>query len=83
VATPVRPKPSRRALVAIGVLLLWLVGLGFLARRELFRPRLERLAEAGLRIDQYTSFFALRDDADLVGYASSIVDTTSSEITIT
>jgi hypothetical protein len=84
VATPVRPKPSRRALVAIGVLLLWLVGLGFLARRELFRPRLERLAEAGLRIDQYTSFFALRDDDDdLVGYASSIVDTTSSEITIT
>lgn len=82
--TPVRAKPSRRALVAIGVLLLWLVGLGFLARRELFRPRLERLAEAGLRIDQYTSFFALRDDDDdLVGYASSIVDTTSSEITIT
>jgi hypothetical protein len=84
VGTPVRAKPSRRALLAIGVLLLWLVGLGFLARRELFRPRLERLAEAGLRIDQYTSFFALRDDRDdLVGYASSIVDTTSSEITIT
>lgn len=81
--TTVRPKPSRRALVAIGVLLLWLVGLGFLARQELFRPRLERLAEAGLRVDQYTSFYALRAENDLVGYASSIVDTTPSEITIT
>jgi hypothetical protein len=79
----VRSRPSRRALVAIGVLALWLGGLGFLARRELFRPRLERLAEAGLRIDQYTSFFGLRaPNRELVGYASSIVDTTTSEVTI-
>jgi len=77
-----RTRPSRRALVAIGVLLLWLAGLGFLARRELFRPRLERLTEAGLRINQYTSFFALRSNGELVGYASSIVDTTTSEINI-
>jgi hypothetical protein len=69
--------------IAIGVLLLWAVGLGLLARRELFRPNLERLAEAGLRIDQYTSFFALRAMNDeLVGYASVIVDTTTTEITI-
>ena len=82
--TVVRPKPSRRALIAIGVLLLWVAGLGFLARRELFRPRLDRLTEAGLRINQYTSFFALRaPNKELVGYASSIVDTTTSEITIT
>lgn len=77
-------RPSRRALVAAGVLLLWLAGLGFLARRELFRPRLDRLTEAGLRINQYTSFFALRAaNNELVGYASSIVDTTTTEITIT
>jgi hypothetical protein len=77
-------KSSRRAFVAIGILLLWVAGLGFLARRELFRPRLDRLTEAGLRINQYTSFFALRDDRDsLTGYASSIVDTTTTEITIT
>ena len=75
--------PSRRALVAIGVLLLWVAGLGFLANRELFRPRLDRLTEAGLRINQYTSFFALRNNDELVGYASSIVDTTTTEITIT
>jgi hypothetical protein len=68
----------------MGVLALWLGGLGFLARRELFRPRLDRLTEAGLRINQYTSFFALRaPNRELVGYASSIVDTTTTEITIT
>jgi hypothetical protein len=78
-----RSTPSLRAVVAIGVLALWIGGLGFLARRELFRPRLERLAEAGLRINQYTSFFALRaPNNELVGYASSIVDTTTSEINI-
>lgn len=75
--------PSRRGLVAIGVLLLWVAGLGLLARRELFRPRLDQLAEAGLRINQYTSFFALRENNQLVGYGSSIVDTTTTEITIT
>ena len=70
-------------MVAIGVLALWLAGLGFLARRELLRPRLDRLTEAGLRINQYTSFYALRKNNELVGYASSIVDTTTTEITIT
>lgn len=70
-------------MVAVGVLLLWIAGIGLLARRELFRPRLDQLAEAGLRIDQYTSFFALRENKQLVGYGSSIVDTSITEITIT
>lgn len=70
-------------MVAIGVLLLWAVGLGFLVRREFFRPRMDILTEAGLRINAYTSFFALRQNGNLVGYGSSVVDTTTSEITIT
>jgi hypothetical protein len=78
-----RSRPSRRGLIAMGVLGLWIAGLGFLARQELFRPRLERLTEAGLRINQYTSFFGLRaPNKELVGYASSIVDTTLTDITI-
>jgi hypothetical protein len=75
-------KASRRVAIGIGVLALWAIGMGFLARREFFRPRLEQLTEAGLRVDQYTSFYALRQNGDLVGYASSIVDTTTTEITI-
>jgi hypothetical protein len=81
---PVSPNKSssRRLAIAVGVLAFWAVGLGLLTRREFFRPRLDRLTEAGLRINQYTSFFALRDNGNLVGYASSIVDTTATDITI-
>src|SRR5205814_3452851 len=41
---------SPRALVAWMILLLWLGGLGFLVRREYFRPNTERFAEAALRV---------------------------------
>jgi hypothetical protein len=72
-----------RRWVAIGVIALWLAGLGMLARRELFRPHLERLAEAALRVNQATTFFGVSRDSGLVGYASSVVDTTPSSIIIT
>ena len=81
-ATSSKSKPSRRVLIAFGVFLLWGVGLALLTRRELFRPRLDRLAEVGLRMNQYTSFYSLRWNDELVGYGSSIVDTTTTEITI-
>src|SRR3954464_1145520 len=73
---------SRRGGIAVGVLLLWAVGLGFLTRREYFRPRMDRLAEAGLRINAYTSFFGLRENGHLVGYASEFVDRVESGILI-
>jgi hypothetical protein len=76
-------KSSRRRLYAIGILGLWLAGLGMLARREFFRPHLERLAEAALRVNQATTFFAVSRDSGLVGYASSVIDTTTTSITIT
>jgi hypothetical protein len=62
------------------VLTLWAVGLGMLARQELFRPHLERLTEAGLRVNQSTAFFGVSRENGLVGYASSVIDTTASEI---
>lgn len=78
------PRQSlRRVLIAIAVLALWAAGLGLLARREFFRPRLERLAEAALRVNQATTYFGVSRDSGLVGYASSIIDTTTSSITIT
>ena len=82
-STSSKPKPSRRALIAFGVFVLWGAGLALLTRRELFRPRLDRLAEVGLRMNQYTSFYGLRANGELVGYGSSIVDTTPTEITVT
>lgn len=73
----------KRRWAAIGVIALWVAGLGVLTRRELFRPHLERLAEAALRVNQFSTFFGVTRDTQLVGYASSIIDTTPSSITIT
>jgi hypothetical protein len=75
--------PSLRRVLAISVLVLWGAGLGVLARREFFRPHLERLAEAGLRVNQATSFFAVSRDTGQIGYASSVIDTTERDIIIT
>jgi hypothetical protein len=69
--------------VAIGVLTLWIAGLGYLARRELFRPHIEQLAEAALRVNQATTFFAVSRDSGLVGYSSSVIDTTPTSIIVT
>lgn len=68
---------------AVGVLALWLAGLALLARREFFRPHVDRLADAALRVNQATTFFAVSRDSGLVGYASSVIDTTTSSIIIT
>lgn len=77
------PRHTRRRAIAISVLVLWGAGLAVLARREFFRPHLERLAEAGMRVNQATTFFAVSRDSGQVGYASSVIDTTEREIIIT
>ena len=41
---------NRRALTAVAIVLAWLGGLGMLVRREYFRPHIDRLAEAALRV---------------------------------
>jgi hypothetical protein len=82
--TAVRPRRTvSRRWIALGIVALWLAGLGMLARRELFRPHLERLAEAALRVNQATTFFGVSRDSGLVGYASSVIDTTPGAIIIT
>ena len=73
---------SRRGLTAVAVLGLWAVGLGFLVRRELFRPDTEMFAEMGLRITPQAMFYAVMRDGEHVGFASSTIDTTESGVTI-
>jgi len=68
--------------IAVAVFVLWAAGLGVLGRREFFRPHLERLAEAALRVNQATTFFAVSRDSGPVGYASSVIDTTTTSIVI-
>ena len=81
--TPARRRRSRRGAIAVGVLVLWAIGLGFLARRELFRPRSENLAAAALRVNPGAVFFAVTRAGEQIGFASSTIDTTVKQITAT
>jgi len=73
---------SRRVAIAVGVLALWLGGLALLARRELFRPHMEKLAEAGLRVGPGATYFAVLQQGQQIGFASSTVDTADGGITV-
>jgi transglutaminase-like putative cysteine protease len=75
-------KSRRRALIAIGVLALWIAGLGVLVHRELFRPPIERLAEAGMRVTPGAQYYAVLQNGQQIGFASSTVDTTDGGITV-
>jgi hypothetical protein len=71
------PRPRRRSRLAIGVgiLALWVIGLGLLARRELLRPMSERLADAALQVQPSSHYFLIERDGEIVGGASAEVDT--------
>lgn len=73
---------SRRAAIGIAVLVLWVVGLGLLVRREFFRPDAERMALAGLRVAPSASYYAVERAGRTIGWASSTIDTTAGEIVI-
>lgn len=69
-----------RPVVALAILLAWVGGLGMLVRREYFRPHLERLAEAALRVSPAAIFYAVMQGDQQVGFASSTIDTTMTTI---
>ena len=64
-----------RALAAFAVLLAWIGGMGMLVRREYFRPHLDRLAEAALRVQPGAVFYAVMQGDEQIGFASSTLDT--------
>jgi hypothetical protein len=71
-----------RALAALLVLLLWVGGLGFLVRREYFRPNTERLAEAALRVSPGAVYYAVMQGSRQIGFASSTIDTATTTISV-
>src|SRR5437660_252680 len=73
---------SPRALVAWMILLLWLGGLGFLVRREYFRPNTERFAEAALRVSPGAVYYAVMQGSRQIGFASSTIDTATTTISV-
>ncbi|HZI42304.1 MAG TPA: transglutaminase-like domain-containing protein [Gemmatimonadaceae bacterium] len=80
--TAPRRQMAPRALAAVLVLLLWLGGLGFLVRREYFRPDTERLAEAALRVSPGAVYYAVMQGHRQIGFASSSIDTATTTISV-
>lgn len=73
---------SRRVVGAVMILVLWLAGLGFLVRREYFRPDTERLAEAALRVSPGNVYYAVTQGDRQIGFASSSIDTAATTISV-
>jgi hypothetical protein len=72
---------SRRA-TAVGILAIWLATLGWLVRREYFRPRSELLAEAALGVEPGATYYQVLLAGQQIGYASSKVDTLPAAIRV-
>jgi len=72
----------RRGSVAAAILIAWLAGLAVLARRELFRTETDRMRDAGARVDPGTAYYRVMQAGTQIGFASSRIDTTATEIMI-
>jgi len=67
---------------AIGVLAVWLLSLGWLVKRELFRSTGARLADAALSVPPGAVFYRLDLGATQVGFVSTTLDTVPDAIRV-
>lgn len=72
---------SRRGWV-IAILTAWVLSLGWLVKREVFRPTGARLAEAALAVPPGTLFYRLAVGGQQVGYSSTTIDTLPSALRV-
>jgi hypothetical protein len=71
-----------RETVGAAIIVLWLVGLAALARRELFVDEPEQMAEAALLVVPGTAYYEVLNGGAHVGWASSSIDTSRSGISM-
>ncbi len=72
---------SRRHWV-IAILSAWVLSLGWLVKREVFRPTGARLAEAALAVAPGALFYRLDVGGQQVGYSSTTIDTLTSSLRV-
>ena len=70
-----RGRLSRRGLLGGAILVLWVGLMGWQARTVYLQPEMTRLAEATRGLDPGTHFYAVRMGGEVVGMASSRLDT--------
>ena len=72
-----------RRLVVLGVVALWLAGVGFFVKREYFKPRAEVLAEAAAaKVGPSAAYYTLSMGGQPVGYISATTDTLADTIKV-
>src|SRR5207237_2045255 len=62
----------------IAILAAWGLSLGWLVKREMFRPTAARLAEAALAVPPGALFYRLELGGQQIGFASATLDTLAS-----
>ena len=67
----------------MAILGAWVLSLGWLVQRQVFRPAGARLAEAALSVPPGASYYRLQLGGLQVGFASSTIDTTPTAIRVT
>lgn len=72
----------RRGSVAAVILIAWLAGLAMLARREFFHTEADLMRAAGARVDPGTVYYRVMQRGTQIGFASSRIDTSATEITM-
>ena len=72
---------TRRTL-AVAILGAWVLSLGWLVKRQVFRPAGARLAEAALSVPPGAAYYRLVLGGQQVGFASSTIDTTPTAIRV-
>ena len=68
--------------VAVVVVLCWIGVMGWLVRREYFRPHTELLSDAALNVAPGATYYTLALGGEQVGFASSLVDTLSDTVRV-
>jgi len=73
---------SRRGVMGGVIVAAWLGGIAVLVHREYFRPRLEQMAEAALRVSPGAVYYGVMQGMRQIGFASSTIDTGTTSITV-
>src|SRR5947208_15582655 len=68
---------------AVAILGAWAVSLGWLVKREFFRPTGTRLAEAALSVPPGAVYYRLDVAGQQVRFASSTIDTQATSVGVT
>src|SRR5213083_1435310 len=72
-----------RRMWAVAILGAWAASLGWLVKREFFRPTGTRLAEAALSVPPGAVYYRLDVGGQQIGFASSTIDTQAMSIGVT